>query len=186
MNKLLTGILLRVISPLALAHPGHGLNSVYAGFMHPLTGWDHLLVMVAVGLWAGKLGGKARWQLPATFLIMMAVGVVLGAWGLAFSGLDSAIAASVMAMGLLLIISMPIQLAKRVTMIAMFALLHGMAHGVELPQTSLLMLTGMLATTALLHLIGLVLSSKRLVIQQSIFDALGLLMLGFGGYLLLS
>jgi hypothetical protein len=79
----LTHVLAFMFTPLAYAHPGHGFDHGFMpGFMHPLLGWDHLLVMLAVGVLAAKLGGKARWQLPLTFLMMMAIGAMLGAaWG---------------------------------------------------------------------------------------------------------
>lgn len=70
MKRLNLAVTLLLTSSLVSAHPGHGLESAYAGFMHPLTGWDHLLVMLAVGVWAAKLGDKARWQLPAVFVFL--------------------------------------------------------------------------------------------------------------------
>ena len=175
------------VSGVALAHPGHELNGAYAGFMHPLTGLDHLLVMLAVGLWAGKLGGNSRWQLPMVFLLMMVVGSVLGIWGLAFTGLETAVAATVMAMGFLLLISQPLSSFVRFLLVASFAMLHGMAHGAELPmQATMVTLAGMLVATAMLHGLGLVLSLQRLRIAKAVHSVIGLLMVSFAAYLLIA
>jgi len=185
--KQLLAIALMVAPAIASAHPGHGLNNAYAAFMHPLTGWDHLLVMLAVGLWAGKLGGSARWQLPVTFVILMAVGAVLGASGIAFGGLETGIAASVMALGLLLVISLSIQPMLRIMLIATFAVLHGMSHGAELPlQSGIETMAAMLFATTLLHLTGLALSSQRLSLPKPVHTFMGILMLGVGGYLMIA
>jgi urease accessory protein len=180
-------ILFSLISTIASAHPGHGLGNMYAGFMHPLTGWDHLLVMLAIGVWASKLGCKARWQLPITFLSMMSVGAILGLTGLSFSGVETVIAASVMAMGLLLVINLPISATNRVGVVALFAIFHGMAHGVELhSQKSYTALGGILLATALLHCAGLLLGSQRVQLAKWLHTGLAWLMMLTGGYLLLS
>jgi len=113
MKKFILALLLSMFTSQVMAHPGHGLETAYAGFMHPLSGWDHLLMMLAVGVWAAKLGGKARWQVPLTFVGMMMIGAFLGMSGMSLSGVETAIAASVMAMGVLLIISLPIQLSMQ-------------------------------------------------------------------------
>src|SRR5690606_11637820 len=95
-------VLLTALFPaVAFAHPGHEMASMAAGFLHPLTGLDHLLVMLAVGLWAGKTGGKARWQLPLIFMLVMAVGGLAGMSQLVLPGMEIGIAVSVLAMGLL-------------------------------------------------------------------------------------
>jgi len=170
-------------SSLAFAHPGHGLESTYAGFMHPMTGWDHLLVMLAIGLWAAKLGGKARWQLPLTFVSMMVVGALLGMTGMSFSGVETAIAASVMAMGVLLIITLPMQLSTQLGITALFAVLHGMAHGLELQTSSQLSaFTGMLTATALLHATGVILGSQQVKIRKWLQHGLAYTMLLVGAY----
>lgn len=186
-KQLLSMLVLLLTSSLALAHPDHNLASAYAGFMHPLTGWDHLLVMLAIGVWASKHDGKARWQLPLTFMLMMSIGAVFGLTGLTFSGVETAIAASVMAMGLLLVINLPISAISRVGVVALFAVFHGMAHGVELhSQQSYAALGGMLFATALLHGTGLLLGSKRIQLAKWLHTGLAWLMLFTGSYLLLS
>ncbi|MES2579720.1 MAG: HupE/UreJ family protein [Pseudomonadota bacterium] len=192
MKKILLTCLLVGFSSLAFAHPGHelagnGLESAYAGFMHPLTGWDHLLVMLAIGVWASKLSGNARWQLPLTFLSIMTFGAVLGLAGITFSGVETAIAASVMAMGLLLAINLPIPAISRIGIVAVFAIFHGMAHGVELhSQQSYAALGGMLIATSLLHTIGLLLASRRLNLANWIQSTLAWGIALSGGYMLLA
>ncbi len=183
---LLTASLLG-ISSLALSHPGHGLDTAYAGFMHPMSGWDHLLVMLAIGLWAAKLGGKARWQLPLTFVSMMAFGAILGVSGIYFAGVETAIAASVMAMGVLLMLRMPMNTGMQLGITAIFALFHGMAHGVELQSSSMVYpLGGMLAATAILHSIGLILGAQRSQISHHVEQLTAYLMLIVGAYLLIA
>jgi urease accessory protein len=191
-KKIMLTSLLVGFSSLAIAHPGQGLTgsvleSAYAGFMHPLTGWDHLLVMLAVGIWASKLGEKARWQLPFTFLLIMVLGAVLGLAGITFTGVETAIIASVMAMGLLLAINLPISASSRIGIVALFALFHGMAHGVELhSQQSYAALAGMLIATAILHAIGLLLASRRLNLANWMHSALAWSIALAGGYMLLA
>lgn len=196
MIKIVLSILLVAFSSVVSAHPGHdlvgnNLASVYAGFIHPLTGWDHLLVMLAIGIWASKLGGKARWQLPLTFLSIMTLGAILGLAGITFSGVETAIAASVMAMGLLLAINLPIPAISRIGIVAIFAVFHGMAHGVELhSQQSYAALAGMLVATALLHGAGLMLgdslNSQRVQLAKWLQNGLALAMVLVGGYLLIA
>lgn len=192
MKKIVLSSLLVGFSNVVFAHPGHelvgnGLSSAYAGFIHPLAGLDHLLVMLAIGIWASKLGGKARWQLPLTFLTSMTIGAVLGLAGMTFSGVETAIAASLMAMGLLLAINLPIATISRIGIVAIFAIVHGMAHGVELhSQQSYATLGGMLIATALLHGIGLLLASQRLNLSSWLQTALAWGIALAGGYMLLA
>jgi urease accessory protein len=192
MKKIVFSSLLVGFSNVAFAHPGHelvgnGLESAYAGFMHPLTGWDHLLVMLAIGIWASKLGGKARWQLPLTFLASMAIGAIMGLAGITFSGVETAIAASVMAMGLLLAINLPIPAISRIGIVAVFAVFHGLAHGVELhSKQSYAVLGGMLIATALLHVAGLLLGTQRVQLGKWLHTGLALAMMLVGGYLLMA
>src|SRR4051794_1932194 len=86
---------------LAHAHPGHGDTGLMQGFTHPLTGFDHLLAMLAVGLWAVQLGGRALWRVPATFAGVMMLGGVLGMNGLPVPAAEQGILASVLILGIL-------------------------------------------------------------------------------------
>lgn len=178
---------LLAFSPLALAHPGHEAQGLLAGFMHPLTGLDHLLVMLAVGLWAGRIGGAARWQLPVTFVAVMALGAVIGMAGYRLPAIETLLAASVMALGALLVISQRLPRALQAGLVALFALFHGIAHGSELAaDQSLAVMFGMLAATALLHMLGLALSSRRLRLPGLVHSIFGCTMMVLGAWLLAS
>ncbi|WP_071873166.1 HupE/UreJ family protein [Atopomonas hussainii] len=136
---------------LAFAHPGHDATW-YAGLAHPLLGLDHLLVLLCVGVWAARQNGALRWQAPLGFALAMLTGAVLGAAGLAVSALESAIAFSVLALGLMLALSLRLSAVKALPLLAGFALLHGVAHGQEIPAglSPALFIGGMLLASALL------------------------------------
>lgn len=112
--KRLFGALALLLTPaLAFAHPGHGDNGLIAGLGHPIGGLDHLLAMLAVGLWAAQQQGAARWALPCTFVGTMLLGGLLGFEGLDLPALESGIAASVLALGLAVALAVRPPLAWR-------------------------------------------------------------------------
>jgi urease accessory protein len=155
--------------PLAQAHPGHGLHSFATGFQHPLTGYDHLLAMVAVGLWAVQLGGRARWALPLAFVSAMALGAMAGISGFVLPGVDRWILASVFSLGLLIAGAAKLPLGAGLGLVALAGAFHGLAHGAEMPLSanSLHFLAGMVVATALLHTAGVAIGSaaqKRSVV----------------------
>ncbi len=123
---------------------------------HPLGGLDHLLAMLAVGLWAAQQNGTARWALPLTFVISMLFGGLAGFEGRPLPGLESGIAASVLALGLLVAVAARLPMALALPLTGLFALSHGVAHGLELPQMAepISYALGFLAATAVLHGIG--------------------------------
>jgi len=142
----------------ALAHPGPGPHSgLVPGFMHPLTGADHLLVMVAVGILAVMLGGRALRVLPLTFLAVMALGAGLGINGVGLPLVEMVIALSVVVMGLAVASPRKCPMGAATAMVATFALYHGHAHGTELvPAGSPIpFVLGFTVATATLHSIGL-------------------------------
>jgi urease accessory protein len=146
----------------AAAHPGHdgdhGLTWDFTGgALHPLGGLDHILAMVAVGIWAAQLGGRARWALPAAFVAAMSAGAGMGAGGISFGWMEQAIAASVLALGLLVVTATRLPLVAGVAVAALFAIFHGVAHGAEMPASAGAVGygAGFLAATALLHAAGL-------------------------------
>lgn len=148
----------------AFAHPGHPGGEPVAlgfagGFVHPLGGLDHLLAMVAVGLWAIQHGGRrALWLLPLSFVLPMAGGFALALAGIALPGVEAGIALSVLILGLLVAFAVRPPLPAAMAVTAVFALLHGHAHGSEMGDAShaLLYAGGMVLATALLHAGGLV------------------------------
>jgi urease accessory protein len=149
------------LSSSASAHVGLHTGGLADGLAHPFLGLDHLLAMVAVGLWAAQLGRTARWALPAAFLAAMALGAVVGASGLALPWIELGIAASVVVLGAAVAFSLTPTLAVSSSLIAAFALLHGYTHGAELPQAASGFAYGAGFTTATLALqaIGLALGT---------------------------
>ncbi|MCC7274062.1 MAG: HupE/UreJ family protein [Alphaproteobacteria bacterium] len=153
---------LALLAPLpAAAHVGGDLGGLAAGLLHPLTGLDHLLAMVAVGLWAGQSGRPAVWLLPIVFPAVMAAAAAAGAAGLALPGVEVGIAASLAALGLLVALALRASPAVRAVAVGLFALVHGHAHGTELPDAAhpLLFGAGFVAATLLLHLVGIALGA---------------------------
>ena len=139
----------------AQAHVGvHGAG-LSAGMIHPFSGLDHLLAMIAVGAWAAQQGGRARWAVPLAFVAMMAAGGAWGSLGGWLPGVESGIAASVLVLGLLIAFSARLPLAAGMALAGAFALFHGYAHGVEMPSGSPLYALGFVLSTALLHAAGL-------------------------------
>lgn len=143
----------------AFAHldpQAHG--SFMAGVSHPLFGLDHILVMVAVGLWAAQIGGKALWSVPAAFVATMAMGFGLAVSGIALPFVEPAILASVVALGLLVAMAVKLDMAVAAAIVAVFALFHGHAHGGELGAAGALSFgAGFVVATALLHAAGIAL-----------------------------
>jgi urease accessory protein len=156
-------LLLLLFSPAAQAHPGHESVETYGGFitgfLHPLGGIDHLLAMVAVGLWAAQIGGRALWAVPASFLVAMLAGGLLGFGTTGFPLMEQGIAASVFVLGLLIALAIRPPLLVPVLLVAFFAVFHGAAHGAELPAGlgAGTYATGFLMATAFLHAAGLAL-----------------------------
>jgi urease accessory protein len=157
--------ILAASTPTAWAH-GLGNHShdagMFAGFLHPFSGVDHLLAMVAVGLWAAQLGGRALWVLPTAFVSAMAIGSVLGLMSPGIMGVEAVIAFSVLALGLLVAFRLHWSLPAATGLIGLFALFHGIAHGHEMPHAASPWgyALGMLFATALLHGIGVFAGSK--------------------------
>lgn len=145
---------------LAAAHPGHAHDAA-AGLLHPLLGADHLLAMLAVGVWACQLGGRARWLLPASFLTLMALAGGAGMAGIALPMVEGGIAASLLALGLLIAFSVRLPAAAGAGLTALFAIFHGYAHGAEMPAAgaALQYAFGFLLSTAVLHGCGLLLGA---------------------------
>lgn len=132
----------------------HG--SFMAGLSHPLFGLDHILVMVAVGLWAAQIGGKALWGVPAAFVSTMAIGFGLAVAGIGLPFVEPAILASVVALGLLVAMAVKLDTVASAAIVAVFALFHGHAHGGELGTAGALEFgVGFVAATALLHVAGI-------------------------------
>ncbi|HEY0331010.1 MAG TPA: HupE/UreJ family protein [Rhodopseudomonas sp.] len=152
------GLAAALLPSVAFAHPGlDHLGGVAHGFAHPLFGFDHVFAMVTVGLLAFKLGGRALWLLPASFVLVMAGGGALGAAGIAVPFVEVGIAASLIALGAIVASGVAMPVALAVGMVGFFAVFHGHAHGAEMPQdvSGLSYAFGFMAATALLHVGGI-------------------------------
>jgi urease accessory protein len=142
----------------AAAHPGHGpISGFAAGVQHPLSGMDHLLAMIAVGLWAGLCGGRRQWLWPATFVSSMIAGSVIGMFPVIAIPVGPVILASVMVLGLAIALHLRAPLVLGGMLIAVFGMAHGYAHGTEIPHTvhGLDFAAGFTLATATLHVMGL-------------------------------
>lgn len=153
--------LLALIEP-ALAHTG--TDTVFGfktGFLHPISGPDHLVAMVAVGLWGAQLGAPAIWILPITFPLVMAMGGVLGVIGVPVPFVETVIALSAVALGLVVALRLRPPLWTAAALVAVFAIFHGYAHGRELPGAAdpVGYGVGFVVATGLLHLAGILIGT---------------------------
>jgi urease accessory protein len=149
---------LALAAPGAEAHVGVGDASGFAhGFSHPIGGIDHVLAMVAVGVFAAQLGGKALWLAPSAFVAMMAVGGVLGIAGIELPFVEFGIAVSVIVLGAAIALHVSMPTAFAMGLVGFFAIFHGHAHGAEMPAdaSGLGYAFGFVLATALLHAVGI-------------------------------
>lgn len=137
-------------------------HSFAQGIMHPLTGLDHLLAMVTVGLWAGGAGGHARWLWPATFVGVAGLGAVFAQAGYSLPAQEPLIAATVLVLGGFLFLGLQMPLFAGMLIMSGMAFVHGYAHGLEMPAEIPVLgfMAGFLAATALLHGAGLVIAAR--------------------------
>ena len=151
---------LALLPALAQAHPGHDAATLGLGLLHPFTGADHILAMLAIGLWAAQLGGRLRWAVPLSFVLLMLVGANLiaqnGALTAGLGAVEQGIAASVLICGLLLAFAVRFAAPACVAIAGGFALLHGYAHAAEGPGQADLTayFAGFALSTAALHAAG--------------------------------
>lgn len=140
----------------AAAHTGHGdADGFTAGFLHPFTGIDHLLAMLAVGLWAAIRGGGAIWVWPVTFVAAMLTGFGLAMQGAVLPFYEPMILASLIGLGLVIALAVPMPVWGGAALIALFGLFHGYAHGVEVSGAVLAFATGFALASMLLHVAGI-------------------------------
>ncbi len=182
MKKIMAAVI--ALSPsFASAHSGH-IDGFITAFAHPFTGIDHLLMMLGVGMFAGRIGGRMRWQLPLVFLMAMLAGWMAAATGFIFSAIESGIAAGLIVLGVLFMRKMAMPPLVQLSAVALFAALHGMAHGAELSHTAPIA-TGaaILFATASLHALGfgaaMLLSRSRI----NVYREMGAVLAMFGGAL---
>ncbi|NEJ24605.1 urease accessory protein [Rhizobium leguminosarum] len=162
-------LLLAALAALALptaahAHIGLHADGTLAGFSHPFSGLDHILAMIAVGFWASTLlGGTARLVVPSTFVAVMAVGGVMGIYGIELPMVETGIALTVALLGLLVALEVKVPTPAAALIVGTCALLHGQAHGAELPAMSNATgyVAGFLSATIILHGLGFGLAALR-------------------------
>ena len=172
------------------AHEQTGVGGgLVAGLLHPLTGLDHLVAMVAVGIWGAQLGGAAIWVLPIVFPLVMALGAVVGILkiGLPVPELVIALSALVLGLAVALRVRAPFVLAAAV--VAVFAIFHGHAHGAELPSAAnpLAYGCGFVVATGLLHAFGITIGAlARWPGGERVIQGVGAAIAALGGYFLVT
>ena len=147
-----------LLSSPAMAHSGGGMAGGFvSGFSHPISGWDHVVAMVAVGLWGAFLGAPAIWLLPVVFPLVMAFGGVLGILGVPIPSVEVGIALSAVVLGLCVACAVRPPLWIAAVIVGLFAIFHGHAHGTELPQAAdaYTYAIGFVIATGLLHVAGI-------------------------------
>lgn len=177
-----------LLPSLAMAHPGHmdGGHAFMSGLLHPIGGLDHLLAMVAVGLWAALLSARfknAVWAVPTSFVALMVVGFFFGLQSGSIAMTEQAIAASVLVIGLAAAWAKQVPVALASVIAAAFAFFHGVAHGAEMSGGAAgVFAAGFVLSTIALHLVGLAFGralSKNTLLTRTAGTAIGLAGLSF-------
>jgi len=162
-RKLFLFLLLDVFATATHAHAGNGLAGGFSsGLLHPVLGLDHVVAMVAVGLWGAFLGNPAIWILPVVFPLVMTIGGALGIIGVPLPAVETGIALSAIGLGLMVALAVRPPIAVAALIVGVFAIFHGYAHGAELPSSAspLAFSLGFVISTGLLHLAGIALGMR--------------------------
>lgn len=168
MQQLLLTLL--IVPSIVHAHsPGAAVSGWQDGFHHPLNGWDHLLAMLAVGVWAAQSQGHAVWRIPVAFVVMMSFGGLIGASGFSVPGSEPMILLSVPVFGVIVIGRIRFRAALSLFIVVFFGFFHGFAHGQEMPPSASVIpfAVGFMTATLLLHGIGIL--AMRLLVFTSVF-----------------
>lgn len=156
--RALLAFLLILLPTAAFAHTGHGDTAGFIhGFLHPVGGLDHVLAMVAVGVFAYVLGGRALWLVPLSFVAMMAVGFMLGVGQIDVPFVELGIALSSVVIGGVAALGRPVPVVAASALVGVFAIFHGHAHGAEMPvnASGLEYAAGFIVATGMLHAAGI-------------------------------
>jgi urease accessory protein len=184
----LVAFLLSLAAHPAFAHEQAGVGGGLAsGLLHPLTGLDHLIAMVAVGIWGAQLGGAAIWVLPITFPMVMAVGGVLGVLKVPLPAPEMVIALSALVLGGAVAFRLRVPFAAAAAIVAVFAIFHGHAHGAELPGSAnpLAYGLGFVVATGLLHVCGITIGTlTKWPAGERLIQGVGAVIALLGGYFL--
>lgn len=175
----LIAIFILLIPPVAFAHEGDTIRygSFLAGLFHPVLGLDHFLAMLSVGIISSQIGGRAIWFVPATFIVVMAIGWGLGLVDVGLTFVELGIAISVVVLGVAIAANRSLSLGLTMAAVGLFAIFHGYAHGVEMPSVAnpTRYALGFLSGTTIIHLIGVLVGDipTRYEQKSTIFMALG-------------
>ncbi|CAK0767506.1 Protein HupE [Gammaproteobacteria bacterium] len=159
-KMLIAAMTLLLYASVAGAHTGVGVSGGFlSGFMHPMLGWDHVIAMVAVGLWGAFLGYPAIFILPVVFPLVMAFGGALGVMGVSVPAVETGIAASAVVLGAMVAFAVRPPIWVAALIVGVFAIFHGHAHGTELPIAAnpIAYSVGFVVATGILHLFGIAL-----------------------------
>jgi len=151
-------VLLLLMANSAFAHSEGGIAGGFiSGFLHPVLGWDHVVAMVAVGLWGAFLGSPAIWLLPIVFPLVMAFGGAMGVLGIPIPAVEAGIATSAIVLGAMVAFTIRPPILVAAIIVGAFAIFHGHAHGTELPNAAnpIAYSIGFVLSTGLLHLSGI-------------------------------
>lgn len=158
LHSVFIATILFAVATTAQAHVGTGIAGGFtSGFLHPILGWDHVIAMIAVGLWGAFLGSPAIWLLPVVFPLVMAFGGALGVMGIPVPAVETGIAASAIVLGAMVAFAVRPPIWVAAIIVGAFAIFHGHAHGTELPNAAnpLAYSLGFVIATGLLHLFGI-------------------------------
>lgn len=174
-------LLFAALPTLAYAHPGEA-GGLMHGLMHPFTGLDHVCAMIAVGLWAAQMGGRAAWLVPSAFVAVMMQGGLLGRTEIIIPFVETGIAMSLLLLGLLIATAARLPLALTAILAGVFALLHGYVHGIAMPQgdSTFAYFAGLVWTSILLTLSGF---SLGMLVRKHMLRFAGVAVAIAGGYL---
>lgn len=170
-------LLFYIFQAFGYAHEGGGEAGFSSGILHPVMGFDHVVVMLGVGFWGYQIGRPSLWILPLVFLAAMLSGAVLGIFGMPLYSVEIVIAFSGIAMGLFIAMDERYPLWLSIPVVAIFALFHGYAHGVELPSAAhpLMYITGFSIMTSLLMALGIGLAN---VLKKPSYKGVGIRIVG--------
>jgi urease accessory protein len=189
MKKSVVATVLVVVPARAWAHvTGDVAGGLASGFLHPISGLDHVVAMVAVGLWGAQLGRPAIWILPVTFPIVMAFGGVMGVRGVPMPPIEVGIALSAIVLGAMVALAARPRLWIAAIVVGVFAIFHGYAHGAELPGSAapLAYGAGFVLTTGMLHVCGIAIGTiNRWPAGSRVVRACGVVVAAVGVYFLI-
>jgi urease accessory protein len=160
LKTIVFSVLAASLPQIAIAHEGASLpyGSYLAGLTHPVLGLDHFLAMVSVGIVSAQIGGRAIWTVPGTFVLIMAVGGVLGFIDVGLTAIEVGIAFSVLVLGCTIAADKKVPVVFAMCAVGVFAIFHGYAHGAEMPEVAnaFTYVAGFMTGTVLLHIMGVV------------------------------